>query len=67
MEREFIDNKIKQAEIALNNDTMMIGFYEWLAGKESDKKKSADWKVKADQVKATKKFNEDFLEYAKTL
>lgn len=67
MENDFLKNKIEQVEIAVKNDTLIEGFYMWLAENEKDKEKSAQWKVKADQTRMSKKFNEDFLEYAKTL
>ena len=44
----------------------MIGFFRWMAEREEkDKEKSATYKVKADQLEASKKVNELFLEYAK--
>lgn len=67
MQKEYLENKIKQVEVEVNNGELLIGFYKWLAEAEEDKTKKAEWKVKADQLAETKKFNEKFLEYAKTL
>ena len=67
MQKEQITKNIERVEIENANAELMIGFYLYLADQEKSKEKSAQYKVKADQLKANVEFNNKFLNYARTL
>lgn len=67
MEKELVAEKTKAVKTEIANAELAIGFYTWLADKTEDKETAAKYRVKADQLKESKTFNETFLEYIETL
>ena len=66
MLNETLEENIRLTKKEIEKADIMIGFFRWMAEREEkDKEKSATYKVKADQLEASKKVNELFLEYAK--
>lgn len=67
MQKEKLQEKLTKIQEEIDNQDVMLAFYKWMADNEEDKQKSAAYLVKRDQVEEAKKFNEKFIEFAKTL